>query len=436
MNLVDLSLIQVSLNRQRRTFNLGELSELSESIKKHGLFHPIVVREEEDEFFLVSGERRFRAITDIFELGDTFRFNGAEVQKGFIPYVTLGELTSLARWEAELEENIRRIDLPWEERAEATEELMRLRSAQAVEEGKPAPTVTDISIEVRNAPAGTNWETTRREILVAPHLKDPEIRGAKNVDEAFKILRKREETGRRERLAAQIGDTFGTLHTVHNCNSLDWMQQHEDGKFDVILTDPPYGIGADSFGDAGGRLLDQNHGYEDSKEYWYECMRVLAREGFRITKPAAHIYMFCDVDNFVEARQIFSTFGWQVHRTPLIDYKLDAVRVPWPEHGPRRCWEMILYAIKGGKRITQIYSDVIPCRGDENLGSGAQKPVALYVDLLRRSVSPGDTVLDPFAGTGPIFPAAEELKCRATGIERREDHFAVCVERIEKLKEA
>jgi hypothetical protein len=52
--------------------------------------------------------------------------------------------------------------------------------------------------------------------------------------------------------------------------------------------------------------------------------------------------------------------GWDVFRTPLIDYKLGSGRVPRPEHGPRRQWEMCLYAIKGDKNVTGIFSDVIP----------------------------------------------------------------------------
>jgi DNA modification methylase len=59
----------------------------------------------------------------------------------------------------------------------------------------------------------------------------------------------------------------------------------------------------------------------------------------------------------------------------------------------------------------------------------------LYYDLLRRSVSPGDRVLDPFAGSGPILPAAQELKCRATALEIDPAAFGIGVKRLEKLKD-
>jgi len=47
----------------------------------------------------------------------------------------------------------------------------------------------------------------------------------------------------------------------------------------------------------------------------------------------------------------------------------------------------------------------------------AEKPVDLYEDLLLRSAKPGNRVLDPCCGAGPIFPAANRLSLYATGIE-------------------
>jgi DNA modification methylase len=128
------------------------------------------------------------------------------------------------------------------------------------------------------------------------------------------------------------------------------------------------------------------------------------------------------------------SFGWYVHRTPLINYKLDGSRVPLPENGPQRKWELILYAIKGWRKVTRIYSDVIETRGDENLAHGAQKPVALFENLLKRSIRPGDTVLDPFGGTGTLFPAAHNLLVCATVIELDPVYAGTAAARLKGLK--
>jgi DNA modification methylase len=114
-------------------------------------------------------------------------------------------------------------------------------------------------------------------------------------------------------------------------------------------------------------------------------------------------------------------------------HKLNSGRVPLPENGPRRQWECLLYAIKGNKQVTHIYPDVIPCQGDENLGFGAQKPVELFQNLLQRSVKPGDKVLDLFMGTGPIIPAAHNLQCEATGIEKDLNRYGIALGRVKQL---
>jgi len=128
--------------------------------------------------------------------------------------------------------------------------------------------------------------------------------------------------------------------------------------------------------------------------------------------------------------------GWWVTRTPFICTKPNSGRVPHPEHGPRRQWEMILYAIKGKKPTTGIYPDVITTMADPNMSHGAQKPVALYLDLLKRSVRAGDTVLDSFAGSGTIFPAAHAYKVKAVGIEMNPEYYSLALQRMKGLDES
>lgn len=431
---IKLTDIKIAPNRQRRNFDPKALNELSESIKTFGLFHAIVLRREGEDFFLVSGERRLRAISDIYELGGSFKFDGWPVDQGLIPYTNLGELNALEREEAELSENIHRADLSWQERASATARLASLRTGQASSKNVPGPSVADISIEVRGSSEGIHHETTRREIIVAKHLEDPEVRAAESVDAAFKLLRKKEESAKRVALAAEVGKTFtADAHKLFNEDSLAWMKACPAESFDVILTDPPYGMGADEFGDSGG-LAEGAHGYADSYEGWKALMQVFAVESYRIVKMRSHCYVFCDIDNFHELRAMMKAAGWLTFRTPFIWHKPSAMRAPWPEYGPQRKWECLLYAVKGNRPCTRLYPDLVTYTPDTNLGHAAQKPIALFSDLLRRSVSAGDSVLDPFCGTGPIFPAAHELKCKATGVELSAESYAIAMKRIEGLK--
>ncbi len=110
------------------------------------------------------------------------------------------------------------------------------------------------------------------------------------------------------------------------------------------------------------------------------------------------------------------------------------MRAPWPEYGPQRKYETLLYAVKGMRPIFKLAGDVLDFPSDTNLGHAAQKPVALYTELLRRSALPGDSIFDPFMGSGTIFSAATELKLRATGIELDQTSYGIAIERLEFLK--
>jgi ParB/RepB/Spo0J family partition protein len=434
MNLIELSQVVVLPNRQRKVFAADKLHEFADGISKRGLLHPIILRILHGKYVLVAGERRLRAITDLTDLGGTIKHDGKEVPAGFIPYTLLSDLDPLSAEEAELEENIQREDLTWQERAAAHSRLNGLRIKQAIARGDPTPTVADLAIEVRGSAEGINQETTRRELIVSKHLDNPEIKAAKNVDEAFKLLKKAETTEKNRQLGERVGRTFtAELHTALNQDALVWLAEAAAESFDVILTDPPYGMGADEFGDSGG-LAAGAHGYKDDHETFMRCATALAFDGFRVAKPQAHMYCFCDFDKFSQLKALMVEAGWSVFRTPLIWLKKSGMRAPWPEQGPQRKYETILYAVKGKRNVTKMAGDVLDYPPDANLGHAAQKPVALFQELLARSVRPGDSVLDPFMGSGPIFAAAHALKCKATGIEMDTASYGIALQRIERLK--
>jgi ParB-like chromosome segregation protein Spo0J/DNA modification methylase len=451
-NTAPLSSILILPNRQRRVFSPESLQDLQDSIETDGLLHPPVVREDpaSGSLILVAGENRLKAITRIFSLGGSFVFNETEfsASSGMIPYSSLGVLTPLQAEAAEYAENARRQDLSWQEAADATARLHALRGMQKQEahlSGDSLPsasggsqTVADTAKEIFGRSDGSYHQKVSIDLALAKHLDNPLIAKAKSPQEALKILRA--DTQRKENIAAAlaVGSSFSIgSHTLLNTNCLDWMASHIASNglpFSVICTDPPYGMGADQFGDASGKLTGTEHHYKDDYPSWLALMSAWAPLSFSITAPQAHAYVFCDFDRFHELKSLMQSAGWYVFRTPFIVHKLNSGRVPLPESGPRRSYETILYAIKGNKPVTQIYPDVIPCNGDDNLGHGAQKPVALFQNLLQRSVRPGDRILDCFAGTGPLLPAAHGMKCYATLLEMDPGSYGIILKRAEDLR--
>lgn len=58
---IDIDLIHPNPLQPRKSFDEASIAELAESIKEYGILQPILVYEENNEFFLIAGERRLRA---------------------------------------------------------------------------------------------------------------------------------------------------------------------------------------------------------------------------------------------------------------------------------------------------------------------------------------------------------------------------------------
>ena len=441
MKTLPISEITVPPNRQRRYFEPQAIAELRTSITEtpYGMMHPLVVkRGERGMTFIVAGERRLRAATEAFEMGQAVRHAGEMLPLGEVPVVDIGDLDEVDAFEAELEENIRRVDLSMIEQAQATAKLLELRTMQAARRGGPTPTVRDIAAEIADVPTaeaiGSVHTKVRDQLIVAKHAADPEVRQATSLREAVKIIKKKEETKRNLDLAAATGATFkSSAHTLLNADCLEWLASCAAEQFDIILTDPPYGINAHEFNDSNVGVAADAHFYDDSPEAWSALMRVLPKELFRVSRPDAHAYLFCDIERFPELSLRMSEAGWKVHRTPLIWHNPDGFRAPWPEHGPQRKYELILYARKGERKTNKLLGDVIECRKDSALGHPAQKPVALLENLLLRSARPGDKVLDPFAGSGATIEACNNHKLACTAIEKDAGAYGISLKRLKAL---
>jgi site-specific DNA-methyltransferase (adenine-specific) len=429
MKVISFDELFVPENRQRRSFDEKKIQELAQSILTKGLFHPPVVRWTGEKYQLVAGERRTLAIRSISALEVTIQCHDTTIPAGHLPVTLLGDLPPFALREAELEENTIRVDLSWQEQAAAVAELDALRRDQAIANGQTHTARATASEIVGREAVGSEITHVTDSITVARHLADPDVARAKSSKEALKIIKKKAEADHREKLA----EAFNPVSTPHSAilgSSFDYAKTLPDNYFDVILTDPPYGIGADNFGDMAGTA----HGYADTEEYAVDCYHLVATEGFRMAKEKAHLYVFLDPRLWSMVSMEFVLAGWDVWPTPLIWNKLNGM-LPKPEYGPRRCYEMVLFASKGQKKVNKIGSDVITCPLVMERAHGAQKPVPLYVELLSRSTYPGDRVVDFFMGSGTIFPAANKLKLVAVGIELSKEYYNIALSRIDSTED-
>jgi 16S rRNA G966 N2-methylase RsmD len=372
-----------------------------------------------------------RAIEVLYEYGLQIIYDNKPVPLDMLPTVTRGEVDYATGFSAELRENIDREDLTWQERETALAEWHLMRSEEATERGEKQ-TLSATAQEIKGDVPINSMDITAvsRAVLIQKHIQNPEVAKAKSAPEAVKVIERvlqREHNARvADIIKAKPPDSKHKLLQQEDPLTVSQLEGLPSESFDLILTDPPYGIDADNF----GSMQEIVHGYKDNAEFVFNVlMPLVAKETFRIAKPQAHLYLFCDPRWWALIEHIFGEAHWRVWPTPLIWYKKNGM-LPRPEHGPRRVYETILFASKGDRKVTGVYSDLIETSQVQNAKHAAQKPVALYHDLIKRSCRPGDSVIDPFCGSGTIFAAANRSAVFATGIESDHATFGLASTRL------
>lgn len=410
--------ILVKNDRQRQTFDADALKRLATSIREHGLIQPPVVEElPEGNFQLIAGERRIRAMREILEGTPDFSFSPNQMAAGLIPVMLRTKLDDVMRFALELEENIQREDLPFLEKAVAIAKLHELRNISL----PGGQTIAETATEIKAAKS-----TVSDALLIAKHANVPEVREAKTAKEAVKVIEKKAAEVHRAELAKKF-DLTKTPHTLIRGDSKEELSKLPEGSIDHIWCDPPYGIGADSFGDQAST----GHAYEDSLKAFHEMLNWLPEQLFRIAKKDAFAYICCAFERFDELSLAFGLAGWRVWARPIIWNKMKSGMLPVPDKGPRYTYECILYAWKGDRKVVkQGMPDVLDYPVVKRLEHGAEKPAALVADLLGRVALPGDKVLDAFLGSAPSVLACNTLRLTLTGIELSEASYNLAISRL------
>jgi ParB family chromosome partitioning protein len=106
---VPVTLIDPNPFQPRIDFNENDLQDLSNSIRKHGIIQPIIIRQKGDRYELIAGERRLRA--------------GKKAGLQEVP-VIIRQLTDREAAEMALIENLQRKDLNCLEEAEGYQRLL------------------------------------------------------------------------------------------------------------------------------------------------------------------------------------------------------------------------------------------------------------------------------------------------------------------------
>jgi site-specific DNA-methyltransferase (adenine-specific) len=189
---------------------------------------------------------------------------------------------------------------------------------------------------------------------------------------------------------------------------IEVMGQMSANSVDFILTDPPYLV---NYRDRSGRTI-QN----DVDESWLQPAMAEAYRVLKQDRVAVMFYGWTKVDSFFEAWRSagFQPVGHIVFRKSYSS-KSRFLRY---QH------EQAFLLAKGRPTLPkQPLGDVMDMPYSGNKLHPTQKPVPALAQLIRSFSLPGETVLDPFAGSGSTCAAALLTGRRYIGMEMDDTYF-------------
>ena len=194
-------------------------------------------------------------------------------------------------------------------------------------------------------------------------------------------------------------------YNLYSRNCLEYMKSVSDNSVECIIADPPYGI---------NKIYNT---YSDTKQNLINLIKEFVPECRRISKITA---ITCGVNNLWLYPEPTWTMAWF---SPNSNGKGN-----WGYS----CWQpIIIYGkdpyLKDGClpdafKYTEIKKQTIdhPC----------PKPLGLMRRIVSRTTKLGDTIFDPFMGSGTTGVACVQLGRNFIGCEIDPDYFAIAEKRI------
>ena len=186
---------------------------------------------------------------------------------------------------------------------------------------------------------------------------------------------------------------------------------------DLVLTDPPYGVGFQS----NHRKEQFDKIANDETLEWLtpvfkEVERVMKRDSLCIS-----FYGWPHADKFVNA--------WRANGFTLVSHMVWVKNVWGFGHFTRACHEPAYLLAKGKPPIPDVApSSVFEWTRETDTQHPTQKPI----DAIRQCLDAyaGAVILDPFMGSGTTLRAAKDLGRKAIGIEIEEKYCEIAVKRL------
>lgn len=206
------------------------------------------------------------------------------------------------------------------------------------------------------------------------------------------------------------------INKIHLGDCMEFMKKLPDKCIDLVLTDPPYGIGADKgtngFGVAKVRKYKGAWDKKTpAKKYFQEMLRISKKQ---IIFGGNY---FADCLPVSKSWLIWDKVGEYGFCNPFADCEL-----AWTNN------------TKATKKYTCIQQGFINENKNEYRIHPTQKPLALWESIMLDFTETNDLILDPFSGSGTTAIAAHRLGRRFICVERDPEYHAASVARLNDEK--
>lgn len=435
---------KIIIDRDQRQRRAPDPKTIIESVRKRGVLHPIIVQPldsgQSGQFKLIAGERRYLASKEIGLLD--------------IPCRLTNELSPVESQIIELEENIKRADLEWDEGALAIQRIhflyMEMDSNWTMGETAEqlGMTLGNVSLNLR----------------VAGELNNPKLAKASGLREAYNILGRRDQRAMGEALQELIETVHeeaeppaeliivnepGTMaravfdalkpierpakpvglpsveETLIQASFLEWAPQYQGKKFNLIHCDFPYGVNVFNGPQAGG---DRATGtYSDTKDEYVALLECLCVNLDRVMAVSGHLMFWYSDKHRQLTMETFARLAPSLEFCPfpLIWTKSDNAGIASDtRHHPRHVYETCLFATRGSRQIVRLVSDAHPAPTDKRWHPST-KPEPMLRHFMEMLVDENTRLLDPTCGGGSAIRAAESLGAAGVlGLESDPEHLA------------
>lgn len=233
---------------------------------------------------------------------------------------------------------------------------------------------------------------------------------------------------------------------IRNCCALEMLKSIDSNSADMVLTDPPYQIsrhtGFKSIGTKGVERfrISMDFGEWDKlkEEDHINLIKESVEQSYRILKKSGTLVMFYDLWKIQSLSAFLQDSGFKMLR--LLEWvKTNPVPLNSKGFYLSNGREIAIACVKEGKPTFNseynngIFNLPIHRDGGKRVHP-TQKPLVLMKKLIEIHTNKGDTIIDPFAGSGTTLLAALSTQRNSIGSELDPKYFAIANERITNAK--